>query len=234
MYNTTIILCTYNEVSNIEDTIKLIIKSVKNVKIIVIDDNSNDGTIKKLSEIKSIYNFDFIVRRNERGLASALREGFLKSVTNYMGFIDVNSKDQILQFPEMISKLKTGYDISVLSRYIKGGGDKRVPLRVFTSWLINLLCKLFLRINFNDFTSGIFIMKKEVFNNIIYKAEGHGEFFIEFIYKAYKKDYKIAEVPYIQKEDLNLSISKSNPNIIRFFYLGYKYFLRLLLTKFNF
>ena len=48
--------------------------------------------------------------------------------------------------------------------------------------------------------------------------------------KAYRKKYKIIEIPYVQKEDKNLSQSKSNPNIFYFFYLGYKYFLRLVLT----
>ena len=147
----SIVLCTYNEANYIEQTIKLIIKTVKNVEIIVVDDDSTDGTIEKLNSLKSTYNFKLFIRKNEKGLASAIKKGFNESNGEFIGFIDVNSSDQILYFDKLISKLENGYDISVLSRYIVGGGDKRVFLRTITSKVINLICKSVLRIKFNDF-----------------------------------------------------------------------------------
>ena len=230
MKKTSIILCTYNEVNNIEEAINLISKTIKNVEIVVVDDSSKDGTLEKLHKLKSIFNFKLIIRKNEKGLASAIKKGFSESSGSYIGFIDVNSKDQILHFEKLISHLDNNCDISFLSRYIAGGGDQRIFLRCLTSKLINFICRILLRIPINDFTSGIFLMKKEVLENVSYDIKGHGEFFIEFIYKAYRKKYKIIEIPYVQKEDKNLSQSKSNPNIFYFFYLGYKYFLRLVLT----
>jgi len=229
----SIVLCTYNEANYIEQTIKLIIKTVKNVEIIVVDDDSTDGTIEKLNSLKSTYNFKLFIRKNEKGLASAIKKGFNESNGEFIGFIDVNSSDQILYFDKLISKLENGYDISVLSRYIVGGGDKRVFLRTITSKVINLICKSVLRIKFNDFTSGIFLMKKKVLNDVKVDPNGHGEYFIEFIYSAYKKKFKIIEIPYIQMKDDNLSKSKSNPNIFHFFYLGFIYFFRILLAIFR-
>ena len=75
----SIILCTYNEVNYIEETLKLISKTLDNVEIIIVDDNSNDGTLEKLSDLKSSLKFKLIVRKNERGLASAQKKGILES-----------------------------------------------------------------------------------------------------------------------------------------------------------
>ena len=147
----SIVLCTYNEIDYIENTIKLIHETISNVEIIIVDDNSKDGTLEKLDQIKNKYNFNLIVRKNERGLASAQKKGFETSTGDYVGTIDVNSRDQILIFPKLISKLDGGYDLACLSRYIEGGGDQRIYLRSFSSWLINIVSKLFLRIAFNDF-----------------------------------------------------------------------------------
>ena len=79
------------EVSTINSTLK-------NVEIIIIDDDSKDGTLEKLEKLKSIYDFNLIVRKNEKGLASAHKRGFAESTGDYVGTIDVNSKDQILYF----------------------------------------------------------------------------------------------------------------------------------------
>ena len=142
----------------IESAIQLIYETLDSVEIIIVDDNSKDGTLEKLDKLKSKFNFNLIVRKNERGLASAQKRGFEASTGDYVGTIDVNSSDQILIFPELISKLDSGYDLASLSRYIEGGGDQRIFLRSFASKLINLISKFFLRISFNDFTSGIFLM----------------------------------------------------------------------------
>ena len=99
----SIVLCTYNEVNYIEQTIRLIFQTLENVEIIVVDDNSSDGTLKKLITLKSIFNFKLIVRKNERGLASAHKRGFDESTGEFVGTIDVNSRDQILYFKNLES-----------------------------------------------------------------------------------------------------------------------------------
>ena len=59
----------------------------------------------------------------------------------------------------------------------------------------------------------------------------YAEWFIEFIYIIYKKNYKIIEIPYVQKKDDNLSKSKSSRNIFTFLNLGIIYFFRIILTR---
>jgi len=226
----SIVLCTYNEVNYIEQTIRLISQTLENVEIIVVDDNSNDGTLEKLDTLKSIFNFKLIVRKNERGLASAHKRGFNESTGEYVGTIDVNSRDQILYFKDLVAKLNAGYDIAVLSRYILGGEDQRIFIRSFSSKAINTIARFFLRIPFNDFTSCIFLMKRKLLDYSEIIKTGYAEWFIEFIYIIYKKQHRLIEIPYIQKMDKKLSVSKSYPNIFTFFYLGIIYFYRIILT----
>ena len=226
----SIVLCTYNEVNYIEQTIRLISQTLENVEIIVVDDNSNDGTLEKLNTLKSIFNFKLIVRKNERGLASAHKRGFNESTGEYVGTIDVNSRDQILYFKDLAVKLNVGYDIAVLSRYILGGGDQRIFIRSFSSKAINTVARFFLRIPFNDFTSCIFLMKRKLLDYSEIIKTGYAEWFIEFIYIVYKKKHRLIEIPYIQKMDEKLSVSKSYPNILSFFYIGIIYFYRIILA----
>ena len=226
----SIVLCTYNEVNYIDQTIRLISQTLENVEIIVVDDNSNDGTLEKLNTLKSIFNFKLIVRKNERGLASAHKRGFSESTGEYVGTIDVNSRDQILYFKDLAAELNVGYDIAVLSRYIRGGGDQRIFIRSFSSKAINTVARFFLRIPFNDFTSCIFLMKRKLLDYSEIIKTGYAEWFIEFIYIVYKKKYRLIEIPYIQKMDEKLSVSKSYPNILSFFYIGIIYFYRIILA----
>ena len=62
----SIILCTYNEVNYIEKTLSLIRKLLRNAEIIIIDDNSKDGTIEKLKGLKSFFNFKLFIRKEEK------------------------------------------------------------------------------------------------------------------------------------------------------------------------
>ena len=227
----SIILCTYNEANHIEACISLISKTLKNVEIIIVDDNSNDGTLEKIDKLKSTFNFKLFVRKNERGLASAQKKGFSESTGDFIGTIDVNSQYAILYFASMADKLNSGYDIAFLSRYVPGGRDERIFIRSFASKAICLISKFFLRIPYNDFASGIFLMKRKLLEYTENILTIYAEWFIEFIYIIYKKNYKIIEIPYVQKKDDNLSKSKSFGNIFTFLKLGIIYFFRIILTR---
>jgi hypothetical protein len=74
-------------------------------------------------------------------------------------------------------------------------------------------------------------MKREIMDEVTFLGYGHGEFFIEFLYKVYKKGFVIKEIPYVQKKDEDIQNSKSAPNIIKFFYFGSIYILRVFSAK---
>ena len=131
---------------------------------------------------------------------------------------------------EMIKKLET-YDIVLLSRYIDGGADQRSLMRILSSKMINFFCRLILGSGIKDYTSSIFLMRKEVLKYGVPIAYGHGEFFIEFLYKVKKNGMKICELPYIQPPDTEGS--KTASSILRFFTLGFGYLARILIARFR-
>ena len=123
-------------------------------------------------------------------------------------------------------------DIVMLSRYVEGGRDERRKLRVLSSQIINRLCQMILSKEIKDYTSGMFIMERKVLLTVIPISYGHGEFSIEFIYNAHRKGLKILEVPHIQPRDID-KMSKTAPNIFRFFSLGFYYITRIFHSLFR-
>lgn len=226
----SMILCTYNEVDFIENSILTISKKIKNLELIIVDDNSQDGTQKIIEKYSNEPFLNLIIRKNENGLASAFVRG-IKETTGYrIGWIDTNMIYLINYFPKMEQLLNDGNDIVLLSRYVKGGKDKRPLLRSLASKFLNLFCKIIFRSKIKDFTSGIFLMKRKVLNEVSFIGYGHGDFFIEFLYNVEKRGFKIIEIPYIQEKDIDPVKSKSAPNLIKFFYLGLKYIIRVFAT----
>lgn len=224
----SIILSTYNEASIIKKSINEIFSKIKNVEVVVVDDDSNDGT---LEIINSIDNKNLkVFSRKSRGLASAFLLGMINTNGDYIGWTDSNMPQLTHHFNEMIIKLDT-YDVVLLSRYIEGGGDERSKLRILSSKLINFICRLILDKDIKDYTSSIFLMRKEVLNHGVPIAYGHGEFFIEFLYKIKKNGIKICEIPYVQPPDVEGS--KTASSILRFFTLGFSYLIRILITRFR-
>ena len=225
----SIILSTYNEVLVIEDTINNIFKYLNNVEIILVDDNSPDGTFEKAKKINNP-NLKVFLRKS-RGLASAFLLGLINSSSEVVGWLDSNMGVLAERLPEMLGQLEKN-DIVILSRYVDGGTDLRSKQRILSSQLINFFCRLILSNKIKDYTSGIFLMKREVLLTAVPIANGHGEFFIEFIYKAHKAGNKIVELPYVHPPDIE-GMSKTATSILRFCYLGFKYFIRVIQSLFR-
>ncbi len=228
---TSIIICTLNEAKFVENCINEILNKIPNVELIIVDDNSSDGTTEIIKNHKQANKFKFIQRSKGVGLASAFSRGVMEVTGDYIGWIDTNMAYLVPKFSEMQGDLSSSSDIVVLSRYIKGGSDERSYLRSTSSKLINLFCKFIFSSKINDFTSGLFLMKKEIINEIPIIAYGHGEFFIEFLYNIEKKNYKVLEIPYVQRIDIDPINSKSAPNNFKFFILGIQYMVRILVSR---
>lgn len=225
----SIILSTYNEASVIEQTINEIFKYLKNAEVILVDDNSPDGTLER---VKKINNPNLkIYSRKSRGLASAFLLGLINSTGDIVGWLDSNMDSLAAKLPDMISKLDNN-DLVLLSRYVEGGKDERKGLRILSSRMVNLICRFMLGKNIRDYTSGIFVMNRSVLNEVIPISYGHGEFFIEFLYKAKQKDIKILEIPFTQPPDKE-GMSKTASNIPRFIYLSFFYMTRIILSLFR-
>jgi dolichol-phosphate mannosyltransferase len=160
--NLSIIIPTFNEKENII----LLVKKLKevlinrNYEVIIVDDNSSDGTYKKIvKEYGRDKKIVSILRKNERGLGSAILLGIKKSKYETIIGMDADFNHP----PELISKmLKKIYecDLVIASRFIKGGGMKDKK-RYFFTFLFNWFLKNLLGFPTMDNMSGFYAVKKE-------------------------------------------------------------------------
>ena len=225
----SIILATYNEREFIVDTIQSVFEHVKApVEIIVVDDDSPDGTWHLAEEIGDP-RVKVIRRVATRGLASAFNRGIIESRGEIVGWMDADMCMPPSLLPEMIEKLGI-YDIVIGSRYAPGGVDDRAPLRVYSSWLINRLANIVLDFGVRDYDSGFIVLHRCVFDKVSIIPTGYGAYFIEFLYTCRKKGLTIYEMPY-RFQDRAKGVSKSYPNLISFLKTGTEYVFRILIAR---
>lgn len=167
----SIVVPTFNERENINNLFTRIDSSMKNIKyeIIVVDDNSPDGTIDEVNKLSGRYHAKLIVRKEEKGLASAVAEGFKYARGNILVVLDADLQHPPEKIPNMIDEINKGADIVVGSRYEdgKGFGDFN-PIRKIISKGANFFARiLFHRLsNIKDIQSGFFALKKEVIDGV--------------------------------------------------------------------
>tara|TARA_Y100000588_G_scaffold352336_1_gene404898 strand:- start:110 stop:823 length:714 start_codon:yes stop_codon:yes gene_type:complete len=224
---TSIILCTYNEAKHIEKTITELEKNIKNLELVIVDDLSTDGTVEIIKKLNQNNKYKVVFRKKSRSLASAFVRGIIETTGEYIGWVDTNMSELAPRFNEMIVELESQNDLIILSRFIKGGGDERILIRSLGSKYFNIFSRILLRIPIKDLTNSVFLMKRKVMDEVTFLGYGHGEFFMEFLYNAHKKGFKIKEIPHIQKKDEDLENSKSAPNLLKFLYYGIMYVLRV-------
>ena len=120
----SIIIPTYNESENIKPLFNRITKALTNIKyeIIFVDDNSIDGTIEEIKKLACKHkNIKLIVRRNKRGLSSAILTGFKNAQSQIIAVMDADLQHPPELLPKMFEKIEECYDIVIASRYTKGG-----------------------------------------------------------------------------------------------------------------
>jgi dolichol-phosphate mannosyltransferase len=226
----SVILATYNERDSIVSLLEGLISEIQPpLEIIVVDDNSKDGTADVVERMG--YPNVFLIRRRKRGLASAFHRGIIESTGEIICWMDADMCMPPEVLSRMISKLDE-YDIAVGSRYVKGGSDNRNSVRVLSSRFINWLARTVLGGNVKDYDSGFVALKREVFNTITLIPFGYGEYFIELIYDAHVSGMKITEVGYAFK-DRATGISKSMPSLWVFIKTGLHYVFRIFSLRFR-
>jgi dolichol-phosphate mannosyltransferase len=226
----SIILATYNERENIHDTVSAIFEHVRApVEIIVVDDDSPDGTWHLVEEMNDP-RVTLIRRVATKGLASAFNRGIIESRGQVVGWLDADMCMPPAMLPAMIDKLSE-YDIVIGSRYAPGGVDDRHWLRVLSSKLINGLATLVLGYGIRDYDSGFVILRRSVFDKVSIIPTGYGAYFMEFLYVASRKGLKVYEMPY-HFTDRAKGVSKSAPDIVSFFVTGIGYVYRIFEARF--
>ena len=218
----SVILPTYNEKENIMELIRQVYHCCGKdlYEVIVVDDNSPDGTWKIVKELQKKYKSLHLLRRmNEKGLPSAIWAGITHSKGNVVVWLDCDLSHPPKTIPKLLGQIPE-YDVVIASRYAEGGKDSRPFARVLASKLINTFSKLVLRLKINDMTSGFYAVKKDVFSEISLMKTGYAEYCIRFSYEASKKGLKVKEIGYIFT-DREKGASKTFSNIRGFLYNGF-------------
>ena len=220
MVNFYIIIPTYNENENVVKLIKQIVELIPYAKIMVIDDNSPDGTAIEVKKL-NMKNVEIFVR-NERGLGSALRFGMRKALergSDFIATIDADLSHDPIYLPEMLKVASEGYDLVIGSRYIKNGGIENWPLsRRIISKGANLLFKIIAHSPLNDNTSNYRIYSRRASLAALECETANGyEFQICSVFKIIKANFKVTEYPIIFKERESGKSKLNLYEIIRWF-----------------
>lgn len=209
---TTVMIPTYNECENIEMLVKAVLKFPK-IEVLVIDDNSPDGTWKIVKRLmKKDKRISLLLRRKNRGRGLAGVAGYkycLKQKPNYIIEMDADFSHNPDYIPDFLKAIKKA-DIVLGSRMVKEGSDKdRGIIRRVVTKLANLYIKIMLGVKVNDCNSGYRCFRRNVLDEINpNKLISEGPDIVqEVLYKAHLKGFIIKEIP-IEFIDRKLGKSK--------------------------
>lgn len=216
-----VIIPTYNEKENIENIIRAVFGLEKNFHILVIEDNSPDGTAAIVKTLqKEFPDSLFMVERKEKsGLGTAYIAGFkwaLEHEYEYIFEMDADFSHNPNDLPRLYEACTTqGGDVAIGSRYVSGVNVVNWPMgRVLMSWCASKYVQFITRMHIHDTTAGFVCYRREVLQTIgldHIRFKGYA-FQIEMKFTAYKCGFKIIEVPviFINRE---LGTSKMNSSI---------------------
>tara|TARA_Y100001970_G_scaffold52746_1_gene66736 strand:+ start:1350 stop:2051 length:702 start_codon:yes stop_codon:yes gene_type:complete len=212
-----VIIPTYNEKENIHDFITEICNF--DISVLIVDDNSPDGTGKIVNKLAAIYDqVHLLSRSSKQGLGSAYRDGFKWGIEKkYQYFIEMDA-DYSHRFEDLnqLLLLSSSHDVVIGSRYISGGGSIGWDMkRKILSSTANKLSRVILKSKVNDMTSGFRCYSLRALSTINYQntnSDGYS-FQIEMTLRSIENKLSIKEVPIIFNER-RLGRSKMSKTII--------------------
>ena len=192
------VIPTYNESKNISTLVEQLFAVAKkeniDLELVIVDDNSPDKTGEIAEQLAKKYPLKVVHRSGKLGLGTAVVAGFKAASGNILGVMDADLSHPPEVLPALVKPIiEGGYDLTIGSRYVKGGGVEVWPfhrkiISLGATYLAYPLTKI------KDPVSGLFCLKKEVIENVDLGAKGYKiglEIFVKGKYKKYK------EVPYI-------------------------------------
>ncbi|HXP92605.1 MAG TPA: polyprenol monophosphomannose synthase [Candidatus Binatia bacterium] len=199
MLKFSLIVPTYNEAGGIERLIAALDEVFRanglDGEIVVVDDNSPDGTGGIVDALGSRYPVRCLHRPGKLGLSSGVIDGwkFARPDSEALGAMDADFSHDPNVIPAMVRALESGNDLAVGSRYVKGGGIRNWPLhRKITSLVAIALAKPLTPLR--DITSGFFMVKRSALEGVDLDPIGF-KIGLEVIAKA--RYAKAVEVPYV-------------------------------------
>lgn len=203
------VLPTYNERDNIVPLIERLLKANDApYMVLVVDDNSPDGTWQAVEVLQAQYNrpdaikVALVRRTNEKGLTSAIQRGIDTAINDYgaevVTWMDCDLSMPPEDVPRIVAALRnTEADVALGSRWVKGGKDIAHTFMARTlSQIINGFAMVLVSNQVHDYTSGFIAARAPVLQKIRLQGD-YGEYCIDFLGRAVKQGYEVIEVPYI-------------------------------------
>ena len=222
MSRNIVVIPTYNEIENISDIILAVIKLPVMFDVLVVDDNSPDGTaVEVLKLAEQFPNRIFLEKRLKKdGLGTAYVHGFFWTIKNNYDFIfemDADFSHNPDDLLRLLSACEHGADVAIGSRYVTGVNVVNWPLsRVLMSYFASVYVRFITGMQIQDTTAGFVCYKRNVLEHInLNKIKFVGYAFqIEMKYRAYCNGFKIEEVPIIFT-DRTKGVSKMSSGIFK-------------------
>jgi len=198
----SLIVPTYNESENILPLVERVHGSLSNYsyELIIVDDNSPDGTSEVARSLSSKYPLRVIVRENERGLASAVVAGFDQSRGEVLGVIDADLQHPPEMIPALLEAIGDGADVAIASRYVENGGIEGWSLkREIISKGAKIPARMLLPSikGIEDPLSGFFLFRRKVIDGAVLTPIGY-KVLLEVLVRGNAR--QVTEVPYTFKE----------------------------------
>jgi len=234
-FQVSVILPTFNERENIGPLIEAILEVVPfSTEILVVDDNSPDGTWEVVETLRQKFPQVCLLRRlHKRGLSSAIADGIAASRGEVVVWMDCDFSMPPEDVPRLLIALGEA-EVAVASRYAPGGWDRRQSsLRSLASWALNCLATMVLEgsLRVKDYTSGFVAVRRAVLERVaLDRGATYGEYFITFLYQALRSGFRVVEVPY-ENRPRRFGETKTAPNLPQFFRLGWVYLVTIFKLK---
>jgi dolichol-phosphate mannosyltransferase len=215
-----LIIPTYNELDNLQKLLPELKENHPNLDILIVDDNSPDGTAKYVKSVQENNSHIYMIeRRGKMGLGTAYVEGFnfmLKNGYEYAFQMDADYSHDPKEIKNFLNAIKD-CDLVIGSRYISGVNVINWPMkRLLLSFFANKYTKFITGLPLADSTGGFKCFRRKVLESIdLSRIKSNGySFQIEMNYKAWKAGFKIKEIPIIFVDRM-LGRSKMSKKIVR-------------------
>ncbi|MEM2236826.1 MAG: polyprenol monophosphomannose synthase [Candidatus Caldarchaeum sp.] len=215
-----VVIPTYNEAENIQTLLEKIL-SIQDLRVIVVDDGSPDGTSRIVQEISQKDSRVLLINRGRKmGLGSAYQDGFKNALENEADVVvsmDADGSHPAELIPELVKAVERGADVAVASRYVKGGKWSAGFGRMMVSRGANFIAKLCTGVKIRDMTSGFRAYSAKSLKNLLTKDFEKGYVFqAEVIYRLSRKGFKIVEIPFFFQKRISGKSKLSVREVVRF------------------
>lgn len=240
LFSVSVIMPTYNESGNISDLMREAVASVKgcgisDIEVIVADDDSPDLTwqIAAATDIPGA-TVRVLRRLENHGLTNSLNDAIAVANNDVIVWFDCDFSQPPECIPQLLGKIREGFDVAVNSRYLPGGGENRSGdgswLHLFLSRCLNYSLRYLLCPSFTDYTSGFIAVRRELFRDMRLRGD-YGEYFIDFICRILlEKRFSVTELPYVMQPRRS-GVSKTGTNLLHYLKRGRKYIATVMALR---